>query len=310
MPGAEMWTPGSRDTNRMIWPIGVVAAALAVGWRTWHIRRIERAVAERCAVGPDGIVIGAEPFDLEHEPSAPALLLLHGGGDTPQTLRYLGEYLHHRGYAISAPLLPGHGRSLRAFAESTADDWLDEALRAYAALKARHGWVGVIGLSMGGALAVQLAAEAQDIPALGLVAPYLAMPSSVARAAALARYWGPLVPLVRTANPFSIHDPAEVEKSRGYGAIPATALHALLQTSRRAFELLPGVTAPTIMIQSRVDNRISSAAAQRAFGRLGAWDKQLVWTEGAGHVLTVDYGRETVFERLFEWMESKRGARV
>jgi esterase/lipase len=60
------------------------------------------------------------------------------------------------------------------------------------------------------------------------------------------------------------------------------------------------------MIQSREDNRIAPADAQRAFDRLGAKEKRLVWTSGAGHVITVDYGRERVFELLAEWLEQHR----
>jgi len=60
------------------------------------------------------------------------------------------------------------------------------------------------------------------------------------------------------------------------------------------------------MIQSREDNRISQSAAQHAFDRLGAPDKQLVWLAGAGHVITVDYGREHVFDLLTDWLERHR----
>jgi esterase/lipase len=59
-------------------------------------------------------------------------------------------------------------------------------------------------------------------------------------------------------------------------------------------------------MQSTTDNRISSAATQRAFERLGARDKKLEWIEGAGHVITVDYGWQRVVDRMVEWMESHR----
>jgi esterase/lipase len=61
------------------------------------------------------------------------------------------------------------------------------------------------------------------------------------------------------------------------------------------------------MIQSREDNRIAPADAQRAFDRLGAREKKLIWTTGAGHVITVDYGKERVFELLADWLDQHRG---
>jgi carboxylesterase len=297
----------------MLGPIPLVAAALAAlgatVWRSRHLRAVERRCMQRRSIGPDGIVVGGAGFEIPR-PGGRAVLLLHGGGDTPQTLRYLATHLSERGFAVAAPLLPGHGRTLRDFARVT-DDELAAAVRAqYDALLGRYDWVGVIGVSMGAALAVQLAAERTNLPALGLVAPYLAMPARVARAARLAWLWGPLVPLFDSADGVSILDPVEQEQSLAYGAFSASALRALYRVVQRADAALPRVNAPTLMIQSRTDNRVSVAAAERAFARLGAADKRLVWITGAAHVITVDYGREHVLEQLGDWMVAHRPARA
>jgi esterase/lipase len=64
------------------------------------------------------------------------------------------------------------------------------------------------------------------------------------------------------------------------------------------------------VIQSTTDNRVSSQATERAFARIGAKDKQLEWIEGAGHVITIDYGWQHVVDRMLEWMDTHRaGAR-
>jgi carboxylesterase len=287
----------------------VTAAAAAIGgilWRRSHLRRLERDCLARRPLGPDGIIAGAQPFELD-APGGRAVLLVHGGGDTPQTLRYLADALHARGYAVRGPLLPGHGRTLRDFTTVAADAWLDAVRSEYRAMRARYPWVGVIGLSMGGALAVQLAAELDgDLPALGLVAPYLTIPSFVRRAARLAPVWGPMLPYVQSADSGrSIHDPAEEAKSRAYGIFTAAALRALVITADRASALLSRVTAPTLVVQSRDDNRITPAACEQSFRALGAREKRLVWVEGAGHIITVDYGRERVISELADWFDKR-----
>jgi len=68
---------------------------------------------------------------------------------------------------------------------------------------------------------------------------------------------------------------------------------------------LPRVVAPTLVIQSREDNRIGIEDAERSFAQLGAREKRLEWVTGAAHVITVDYGRERVIELLASWMEGK-----
>lgn len=286
--------------------IGALGAALMIGlwWRTHYLRDTMQMGLRPRPLGADGIVIGAEGF-VHERPGAPALLLLHGAGDTPQTLRYLAQALYERGFHVSVPLLPGHGRSIADFARLQADDLIGAARDNYAALRRTHPWLGIVGLSMGGALAVQVAAEHPDLPALGLIAPYLAMPATIARAARLARWWGPFVPVLRSADGLSVLDPVERERSLAYGVFTPAALSALETTVRRAVEALPRVVAPTLVIQSRQDNRISVADAERAFALLGAREKRLQWITGAAHVITVDYGRDVVIASLTSWMESR-----
>jgi carboxylesterase len=289
----------------------VFAASMAVvfvagvTFRAWHLRAIERLSTDRRPLGADGIVVGAEGFTLAR-PGAPAVLLLHGAGDTPQTLRYLGDALFARGFHVEAPLLPGHGRTLDAFRRTSADEWLDSARMSYRGLQKDHDWVAIAGLSMGGALAVRLAADAPQLPALCLIAPYLALRRGADRAARTSRWWGPIVPVIESSEGFSVLDPVERAKSLAYGVFTAAALRALRETVQRANDALSHVSAPTLLVQSREDNRISVADAERAFSMLGAREKRLEWVSGSAHIITVDYGRERVFGLVADWLDGHR----
>lgn len=250
---------------------------------------------------------GAETIDLQEEGS-PGVLLLHGFGDTPQTLALLARRLRKSGYSVLAPLLPGHGRSTQAFGRSGANDWIAAAKDAYIGMRGRHDSMSVVGLSMGGALAVLVAAEQHDIPALVLIAPYLGMPKRLRIAAATHWLWGRLVGEVPARNPRSIRDPIEREKNLAYGTVTGRELHELATVVRRARKSLADVRAPALIIQSREDPRCSPAVAEFALKTLGSEEKKVVWTEGAGHVITVDYGRERVFAEVERWLEAHEGA--
>jgi len=112
----------------LLWVVGAVVVA-AVVWRAKYMRDLTRLTLSRRVLGADGIVVGGEGFVLERA-EAPAVLLLHGGGDTPQTLRYLATALHARGFHVDAPLLPGHGRTVRDFARVTANQLIDATKEA------------------------------------------------------------------------------------------------------------------------------------------------------------------------------------
>ncbi|HEY4129632.1 MAG TPA: alpha/beta fold hydrolase [Gemmatimonadaceae bacterium] len=289
----------------------IVFAVILSAGAVWRARRIEALSAEsmrRRPLGANGIVVGGESIVLERA-GAPAVLIIHGAGDTPQTVRYLADALFAHGYHVEAPLLPGHGRQVRDFRRVNADDWFAAVRVAFTDLARVHSWVSVIGVSMGGALAVQLAAEHPDIPALGLVAPYLTMPKKIDRAARLAWLWGVASPVVRSAEGLSILDPTERERNLAYGVFTSSALRALHATVLRAAAALPRVKSPTLFVQSRGDNRIAVCAAEQAFVHLGAKERRLEWIEGAAHVITVDYGRENVIAMLVAWMDEHR-ARV
>jgi carboxylesterase len=278
----------------------VVATAAGRAYRVRAAARVEREYAARFPAGIDGIVLGAESIVL-HGTNGRLLLMLHGSGDTPQTMRYLAERLHGAGYTVHVPLLPGHGRSPRAFSTVTAEAYLDAAREALAAARRESAWVGVVGLSMGGAIAAQLAARTPDIRVLVLLAPYLLAPAEVRFAARTSWLWGTVQPYMPGRGAASVHDPREGAASRAYGVFPPSALRALVDTANRGRRALSGVTAPTLVVNSREDNRIPAALATRATDALRA-PTERHWVAGCGHVITVDYCKAEVAELVLAFL--------
>ena len=252
-------------------------------------------------IAEDDAVEGAQTIDMQ-EGGPNGVLLLHGFGDTPQTLGLLARRLSASGYDVCAPLLPGHGRNIPAFLASRRRDWLACARSEYARMRRSHETVSIAGLSMGGALAAILASENADVSSLALISPYLAMPASHRVASALHWVWGPIAGPRKSSNPRSILDPAEREKNLGYGVYSGRLLYELWRLAAQARRALAGIRAPTLLVQSRADPRIAPSVAEAAIARIGAREKRLVWAEGGGHIITVDYGRDRVFEEVESWI--------
>ena len=277
----------------------------------WRGRRSARAlvdgVAARLTVGNDGIVLGAGA--IAHDAATDrAVLLLHGFGDTPQTLHYVADALFAAGYTVRTPLLPGHGRTLAEFSATRAKQWIGAAREAYAELAATHGPSPVVGLSMGGALGILLAAETPTMPALALVAPYVSIPRRARFVARFHPLWELVTPYFRSGGERSILDPAERTATRGYGVLTPRLLFELSRVVRRVQVSLPRVRVPTLVIHGLHDERIPPDAAAREYARLGAPEKKLVWVDQGGHVLTVDYGRERVIALILDWLNAHRAA--
>ena len=318
-------------------PWAAAFAAIAAGLfllRLLTSRRYARGRPARLKLGADGIIVGAGPIGLSSSdtpsdtPSGapgtrqPAALLLHGFGDTPQTLAHLATYLNDRGWTVRVPLLPGHGRTLSEWARTRAADWLDAARAELAALRRQHDAVALVGLSMGGALASVLAAEesARDaasatrdgqtarIVALVLIAPYLAMAWWMRTLAALHHVIAPVMPYAYAGGGPSILDPAEREQNLAYGVTTPRLVNDLAHVVRAARAALPHVTIPTLLVQSRFDNRVRPATAEWALATLGSADKRLVWIDRGGHIITVDHGHEEVASCVHNWLAGQMTA--
>ena len=278
----------------------VVAGTIAIRFAVWHITA--RAVQHRLGrPGADGVVAGAESILLEG-PGPVAVLALHGFGDTPQSLAYLATALHARGWTVHVPLLPGHGRSLSALAVSRSEDWERASHEALQPLLASGKRVVVVGQSMGAALAALLAAGEPQIVACVWLAPLLSTTPAMERGARLWWMIGFLRPVVDTRDPRSILDPVERARAIGYGVLPVRLAPEIVRLVHRAFNALPRVHVPTLVLQSRDDNRVTAAGTETALAMLGTTDRALHWVTGAGHVLAVDFGHEALSAQVGEWI--------
>ncbi|MFH2132574.1 MAG: alpha/beta fold hydrolase, partial [bacterium] len=108
------------------------------------------------------ILPGAEPFFFEGGETG--CLVCHGFTGSPQSMRFLGEYLSHEGgLTVAGPRLQGHGTSVADMAASTAEDWIRSVEAGLEMLKARCTRIFIAGLSMGGTLTLYTAAMHPEI---------------------------------------------------------------------------------------------------------------------------------------------------
>lgn len=289
-----------------MWPVvALIAGVIAVGWvlrtRARNIEVFESHNAKRRPVGVSGIVIGAEPVLLKGS-ATHAVLLMHGFGDTPQSVRPLADALNAAGWTVNSVLMPGHGRPLREYAAAGASDWINYAEKSYRELRATHSTVVVCGISMGAALSVILAGKHPEIPAIALLAPYLVMPRDMKMKTMAARLFSFVVPYHENkGGDRSIHDSVARGRTLGTGVVTGRSLNGLREISLRAQQALPNVKASALYLQSREDNRINVDDAVTSFERLGSAVKEQRWLTGCGHIITVDFCKDEVARQVIAW---------
>ena len=103
----------------------------------------------------------------------------------------------------------------------------------------------------------------------------------------------------------SIHDPVAAESVISYRRSTPRLLIELTKLTHVAYDALPAVKQPVLMVQSREDNRIPQRSAADAFGRIASVNKTLDWVTGTGHVLTLDYGHAAMEQRIIAWLSTQ-----
>src|SRR4051794_41984274 len=92
----------------------------------------------------------------------------------PGSLREWGSALADAGLTVRIPRLPGHGTTWQDANRGRWQDWYGELERTFDGVRSRCERVFVMGLSMGGTLALRLAEQrGDDVAGAGVVDPSL-----------------------------------------------------------------------------------------------------------------------------------------
>ncbi|MFI8171113.1 alpha/beta hydrolase [Streptomyces sp. NPDC085931] len=242
------------------------------------------------------VLAGAEPF--RHEGGEVAVLLCHGFTGSPQSLRPWAEYLAEHGLTVSLPLLPGHGTRWEDLRITGWQDWYAEVDRELRALRERRAKVFVAGLSMGGALALRLAAKHGDaVSGVVVVNPANKVHGLAAHALPVIRH---LVPATRgIASDIAKPDSREL----GYDRVPLHAAHSLRQFFRIVDGELPRVTQPVLLLHSPQDHVVPPADSARVLSRISSTDVTEVLLEQSYHVATLDHDADRIHEESLAFID-------
>ncbi len=236
-----------------------------------------------------------EPFSSEAGPLG--LWLQHGFSGCPASMRPMAAWLTERGFSVVAPLLPGHGTSWEDLEGVTMEDWEGEAESALSRLAARCETVIAVGLSMGGAMVLHVAARHPDkLAGAAVINPDVRRPNLA------------LAPLLRLFTRSlkgvgnDIKKPGQNEEP--YDRLPVKALVQLGRFYRTVQKDLPEVKLPLLVFSSTQDHLVKPSNSRYVFDHVGSSQKELIPLTNSYHVATLDYDADLIFQRVLDFAHS------
>jgi len=242
------------------------------------------------------ILTGAEPF--KHDGSDVGVLLCHGFTGTPQSMRPWGEYLASRGYTVHVPLLPGHGTTWQEMNATRWQDWYSCVDLAFRQLHETCGHVVVGGLSMGGALALQLAQEhGPRISGVVLVNPAVKFDDPRTRLLPVLKH------LVGSLEAIGNDVKKEGVTELAYARTPVKAAHSQLVAWQSVIRDLPEVTQPVLLLRSPQDHVVPASSSALILSRISSRDVTEILLEDSYHVATIDNDAPRIFDESAKFIE-------
>ncbi len=249
----------------------------------------------------------AQPFYADGVPDESdgrrvGVLLSHGFTGAPASMLPWGRYLAEHGLAVAVPRLPGHGTTWQECNRTGWQDWYSELEHAFDKLRANCDQVVVGGLSLGGGLVLQLAADrGNEVAGVLLVNAAVALDNKQLLAV-------PVLKRLIASRPGigdDIKKPGQLEY--GYDRVPLRALGSMLTGWKQVRRDLPKVTQPILTFRSSVDHVVDPSSGRIIAARVSSRDLEEQVLENSYHVATLDNDAPLIFEKSVQFIRRVTG---
>jgi carboxylesterase len=240
------------------------------------------------------------------------VLILHGFTSSLDCVSAIETRLKVLDLPTRMPVLRGHGAdSPEALRGVTWHDWVADGEAALQALLTEAEKVIIFGHSMGGLVALTLAAENEhSVDSIVLAAAAVQLVSPLAPG----RPFHFLMPLVhifvkKWDLPPDYADPHLAQFDTNYRWTPIDTALAFVEFSEVTGRRLAEVRVPTLIMQSRKDTTVAPESANIIYNGISTplEQKRIVWFMVTEHEMFRDCERETTIETVVQYVRERVG---
>ena len=239
-------------------------------------------------------------------PTQPVIgvLLVHGLNGSTVDMAELQAVLQAHGIVTKNMLLPGHGSKIKDMLSVGWEDWAQAVRAELNLLKEQCDVVFLAGHSLGGALALHVAAHEHIAGIVSMCSPIHLHPW-LKPAMGIAKYLMPLVPTM----PEDVRDrEARHRYTRDvYQWTPLQPIESMVRYLPQLRAELPHITAPALIITSLHDHVVPARDGREIYRLIGSREKHLVTLHRSYHVIMKDHDRVEVFDKTLAFVLQHAG---
>ena len=224
------------------------------------------------------------------------VLVMHGFGGSPRSLQEFAVRVAEAGYTVALPLLTGHGLTPEAMEKALWTEWTADVEQAFAWLRQRTEKIFLLGLSMGGTLALWLAERHSDVSGLVSVNTMLRHPQELAMRV-LGRIGFP-----RWVKPVGNDVKLGGVDEKAYDRLPSRSTRQMALLMRAVRRDLSLVHCPALLFSSVTDHVVPRKNQGEIFATIASTDKKMIELHDSYHVATMDNDKELVFAATLEFL--------
>lgn len=236
------------------------------------------------------------PFFLEGKTEDDCVLIIHGFTGSPASVRPLAEFLNRKGngFNVKCMLLPEHGTDMADLFRSRWKKWYSAGVSEFKELKKRFRNVHVIGFSMGGNIALCMAASL-DVAKLVTISTPILIKNKMA-------YFAEFLGLFRKYHYWWKSTPLEGELTfdhpPGYPGMPVRSIAEVRKITIASFNRLRRVKQPILISQSLKDKTVHPKSPYLIYDLTESSYKEFLLLHNARHNAIISPDREHLFKAI------------
>ena len=218
-----------------------------------------------------------------------ACLIIHGFAGGKVQINPLNEYLRDNGYITACPKLKGHTGNAKDMKKANYKDWIASAEEELLRLMKKTDKIAILGFSMGGLIAVNLACK-YDIRAIVTINTPI-------------YYWNLKRVLVNIYDDIKNKKPNYIKRySQARKASPLISMINFLYLLNSTKTKLSNIKCSFLILQTKDDDTTRLKSVDYIYDNIRSEDKEIRLYDKGGHLVLLSQDRDEVIMDVEEFI--------